>query len=293
MLVGFVFIGACQKSTQKDSNSIDLNAVAVAEENHEKAECCNVIDASGMTLETRILPWENFKRTDETADSFAKYLRSLPLKPDGAEVLYYDGLIKPNDNTYSAVIDLKIGNKNLHQCADAVMRLRAEYLWEQKRYQEIHFNFTNGFRVDYSKWMKGQRIELEGNRSFWVDKAAPSNTYKSFWKYLEVIFNYAGTLSLSKELTNVNIEEVKIGDVFILGGSPGHAVLVIDMAVHMETGKKTFLLAQSFMPAQEIQILQNPNNSELSPWYVASEIGDQLITPEWIFTAKDLKRFVE
>ena len=47
------------------------------------------------------------------------------------------------------------------------------------------------------------------------------------------------------------------------------------------------------MPAQETQILQNPNNIELSPWYSVSEIGEKLYTPEWTFSSKDLKRFKE
>lgn len=63
----------------------------------------------------------------------------------------------------------------------------------------------------------------------------------------------------------VTIEETKIGDVFIKGGFPGHAVMVVDIAVDESTQEKVFLLAQSYMPAQEIQILKNPNNSHLSP----------------------------
>ena len=59
---------------------------------------------------------------------------------------------------------------------------------------------------------------------------------------------------------------MKIGDVFIKGGSPGHAVTIVDIAINPKTNKKVFLLAQSYMPAQEIKILKNPNNSELSPW---------------------------
>ncbi|MEZ4798767.1 MAG: DUF4846 domain-containing protein [Flavobacteriales bacterium] len=57
-----------------------------------------------------------------------------------------------NYDVYDAVVDLEIGTKDLHQCADAVMRLRAEYLWVTQQYDKIHFNFTNGFRVDYTEW---------------------------------------------------------------------------------------------------------------------------------------------
>ena len=124
--------------------------------------------------------------------SFAAYLRNLPLKPHGAEVKLFDGRTKPNRNVYVAVVDMKIGKKNLHQCADAVMRLRAEYLWKQGQYEDIHFNLSNGFRVDYSEWMKGKRIAVSGNKTSWVEKAAPSNTYQTFWQYMETCFQLCG-----------------------------------------------------------------------------------------------------
>ena len=116
------------------------------------------IKPNGNTLATRFQPPNGFERIKATDNSFAHYLRNLPLKPAGTEVKFYDGSVKPNYDVYEAVIDLPIGKKDLHQCADAVMRLRAEYLWKQKKYDQIHFNFTNGFRVDYSEWMQGKRI---------------------------------------------------------------------------------------------------------------------------------------
>jgi hypothetical protein len=46
------------------------------------------------------------------------------------------------------------------------------------------------------------------------------------------------------------------------------------------------------MPAQEIQLLKNPNNEGLSPWYSLSFSGD-LYTPEWTFSQDELKRFID
>lgn len=46
------------------------------------------------------------------------------------------------------------------------------------------------------------------------------------------------------------------------------------------------------MPAQEIQVLRNPGDSRLSPWYEAA-FGKTLVTPEWIFAASDRRRFKE
>jgi len=252
----------------------------------------NRIEPAGKTIETRFFPPMGFERTTAQAHSFAAYLRQLPLKPHGTEVRLHNKEVKPDYGVYDAVVDLEIGTKDLHQCADAVMRLRAEYLWNQERYDQIHFNFTNGFRVDYTEWMQGKRMIVKGNSTYWSDAGTPSNTYTDFWNYMELIFTYAGTLSLSKELEPASLADLQIGDVFIQGGSPGHAVMVVDVAINPKSKKKVFLLAQSYMPAQEIQILKNPNDEGISPWYSA-DIDYQLDTPEWTFNTTDLKRFEE
>lgn len=248
----------------------------------------SMLNVSGMTIQTRFGLPEGFVRDSTT--SYGNNLRNLPLLESGTLVKLFDGRSKGNQSAHEAVIDLPIGKKDLHQCADAVMRLRAEHLWNEKQYSLIHFNLTNGFRVDYTEWMKGKRVIVDGNKTYWKATTNPSNTYKDFWKYMEFIFTYAGTLSLSKELKSINIEELKIGDAFIKGGSPGHAVIVVDVAVHQKTKKKIFILAQSYMPAQRIQVLKNYNSQEMSPWY-SEDFGDFLETPEWTFKSSELMRF--
>ena len=52
------------------------------------------------------------------------------------------------------------------------------------------------------------------------------------------------------------------------------------------------MIAQSYMPAQELQVLKNPDDAKLSPWY-SSDFGEVLQTPEWTFRKTDLKRFRE
>ena len=283
-----LLLQACgQNTNQTQTSNQDTLSESKTDTINNKVQ---IINPDGETIETRINPPEGFQRIATAENSFAKYLRQLPLKPHDSQVLYYNGSPKPNYNVYDAVVNLKIGKRDLHQCADAVMRLRAEYLWRQKQYDKIHFNFTNGFRVDYSEWMKGKRIVVKGNKTYWTQSGTPSNTYQDFWKYMEIIFSYAGTLSLEKELKPVEINNMKIGDIFILGGSPGHAIIVVDMAINPKTKEKIFLLAQSYMPAQEIQILVNPNNNKLSPWYSVN-FGEILNTPEWKFHKTDLKRF--
>jgi len=247
-------------------------------------------DPEGKSIGERFAVPEGYRRIKTDSASFAEYLRELPLRPVGAQVTYFDGRIKPNINIYDAVVDLSIGKRDLHQCADAVIRLRAEYFFQEEKYDSIGFNFTNGFKADYYNWRKGKRIVVNGNKVFWKPTSQPSDGYQSFWKYLEMVFSYAGTASLEKEMKTALVEEMKIGDVFIQGGFPGHAVIVVDMAIHETTGKKVFLLAQSYMPAQEIQVLKNPNSANLSPWY-STDFSNTLITPEWKFKKTDLKRF--
>ncbi|WP_027419276.1 DUF4846 domain-containing protein [Crocinitomix catalasitica] len=249
----------------------------------------DIIDEVGKTILTRFNVPQGYERIASADNSFGAYLQNLPLKPHGSLVKYYSGEEKSNYGVYEAVVDLEIGKRDLHQCADAIMRLWAEYWWEREIYEPIHFNFTNGFRVDYTEWMKGKRISVKGSKASWYQKGSASNTYNDFWKYMEIVFSYAGTLSLSKELKPVHINDMQIGDIFIQGGSPGHAVIVVDMAIDTVNDKKVYMLAQSYMPAQEIQILKNTSGDE-SPWYVLSDV-ESFRTPEWTFKSTDLKRF--
>ena len=251
-----------------------------------------LINKNGKTIEERFLLPEGYERTEADENSFSSYLRKLPLKPYNTEVRLYNGTLKSNQDVHMAVIDMGIGDRDLLQCADAIIRLKAEYLYQMQEYDKIHFNFTNGFRVDYSKWIQGYRVVVEGNRTYWKKTAAPSNTYDNFKDYLNLIYTYAGTLSLSKELKTIEYRDISTGDIFIQGGSPGHAVIVVDLAINKATGKKIYMLAQSYMPAQEIHVLKNPENSN-SPWYELNPNDKIIQTPEWTFYSHDLKRFGE
>ncbi len=244
-----------------------------------------------QTIRQRIPPPRGFERVPTEPGSFAEWLITLPLKPEGSPVMLWDGRKKPNQNAHHAVIALDVGDRDLQQCADAIIRLRAEYLWAVKHYSDIHFNFTSGDRADYEKWSEGYRPRVSNNDVTWVKSAAPDKSYDGFRKYLDTLFQYAGTASLSAELVSVpQVERMAIGDVFIRGGFPGHAVIVVDMVQSRDEKKRLFLLAQSYMPAQDIHVLSNPTDSNLSPWYEL-EFGDELVTPEYTFLRSELKRF--
>jgi hypothetical protein len=208
---------------------------------------------------------EGFTRVEVAKNSFGEWLRNISLKKS-KKVYLYDGSEKKDQSAQYAVLNISVGNKDLQQCADAIMRLRAEYLYEQKRFAEINFRDNN-------------------NRSY--SFGFPSDR-DHFNKYLEKVFSYCGTLSLEKQLYPVkNVNEMQIGDVLIEGGSPGHAMLVVDVAI--KDKKKIYMLAQGYMPAQDIHIVINPANPELSPWYEMNE--KTIYTPGWVFSTGHFKKW--
>jgi hypothetical protein len=214
----------------------------------------------------------------------------LPLKPGRPQVMLHNGAPKGNQDAHYAVLNIDVGTKDLQQCADAVMRLRAEFLYSEQMDSLISFNFTSGDPCPWSKWKQGLRPKIQGNTVSWQGGGATGRSYTNFKSYLEKVFTYAGTASLTKQLKRVDDpSQIQIGDVFIQGGFPGHAVIVVDVAEEQGSGKRKFLLAQSYMPAQEMHVLQNPEGGS-SPWYEARSKG-MLYTPEWSFEFTDLKRF--
>ena len=246
------------------------------------------INESGMTLLERFPSPKDSKRTMLEEGSFGEYLRNLPLKAYGEQVTYFNGGKKP-DRAYISVVDQDITKRNLQQCADAIMRLKGEYHYARGEYGKIAFHFVNGFLCDFKTWSEGNTVTMEGNKTFWTKKSSNDTSYESFRKYMDLVHAYASTLSLEDELQPVNTMEMNVGDVFVKGGSPGHAIIVVDMAENLVSGKKYFMLAQSYMPAQETQILRNLNEPSLSPWYELKE--GSLKTPEWQFEEGSLKRF--
>ncbi|MCI4668241.1 MAG: DUF4846 domain-containing protein [Bacteroidia bacterium] len=242
------------------------------------------------SLQNRIPVPEGFQRVKLEKSSFGHWLRNIPLLEGKPDVMLFNGEKKWNQSAHHAVVNIDIGKRDLQQCADAVMRLYAEYHYSNKNYQDIHFNYTSGHKVDFSRWTRGIRPLVSGNSVNFRQYSRKGDDYPNFKAYMTAIFNYAGTYSLEKELKKVDsIQHIQAGDVFIKGGFPGHAVIVMDVAEYPATGERAFLLAQSYMPAQNIHILKNPSNSSSNPWYIAKE--GELRTPEWNFPQGSLKRF--
>lgn len=217
---------------------------------------------------------EGYSRISTDSNSFTHFLRQLPIRQNSNTVYLYNGDEKGNQSAQYRVIDLPVGDKNLQQCADVCMRLWADYLRQQKRYEDIHFNFLS-----------------DGKPRYYTEKVGTDRSETAYRDYMEWIFNYSNTRSLFSELETVEVQDLQPGDIFIKTGNPyGHAVMVADMAENAQ-GKKVFLLVQGYMPAQDIHVLNNFEAQGMSPWY-STNFGDNLRTPEYYFNGNyAIKRF--
>lgn len=129
VLISFTFLTSCGQTNSnvpKDATSSNSN------------EQLKRIDSTAKTIATRFSTPTGYERKTYEKNTFQYYLSNFPLKPIDAKVYYYNGELKPNTDVYVSVLNIDVGNKDLQQCADAVIRLRAEYLYGQKRYNEIH-----------------------------------------------------------------------------------------------------------------------------------------------------------
>ena len=224
------------------------------------------------SLAARFAPPPGAHRVAVTDGSFGDFLRNLPLLPRGAPVKLWNGALKSRQDVHAAVVDLDVPPRDLQQCADTIMRLWAEYRFAKER--PIAFHPDPG---------KARTLAFRGH-----DR-------KAFMRWMINVFAEAGSMSLASELKPI-AGGVQPGDVLIQGGYPGHAVIVLDVAVSEDGKRRWLLLGQSYMPAQQLHVLVDEKSPTLSPWYDAAALTSPtgLRTPEWRpFFARDVRRFAD
>ncbi|MDR0288132.1 MAG: DUF4846 domain-containing protein [Clostridiales bacterium] len=246
-----------------------------------------LINAEGLTVDSRFLPPENCVKVNPEEGSFAGFLVNRPLKIYGEPALLYNGQIN-KDASEVGVFTYDLTNSDLEQCADSLIRLRAEYLYSKDEYDKISFKFVSGFECDYMTWVAGYRISVSGNDVQWVEGGTKDDySYENFRKYLDIVDTYASTISLQRDLEKVSFDDVNIGDIFVKGGSPGHTVIIVDMAVNTVTGEKMLLIAEGNTPATQMYIVPNKSTN---PWFAFKE-GKELDINGWHCSQEDLRRF--
>ena len=218
-------------------------------------------------------PW-GYERINGDDAAYSEFLRLLPLKHRGSNVMLYSGGESRFQSLNYAVVDMPLLS-NAEQCADVCIRLRAEYLFNSGQYGKIHFRNVNGKTMSYS-----------GGASRRV-----------FNSYLRNVYGLASTYSLSREMKQRPFTEIQPGDVFVYAAVDrpgnhkyGHAVMVVDVAVN-KNGRKAFLLAEGNTPARDIHVMCNFENPFRSPWFFLDDDADMLILSIFPYKSNELRHF--
>lgn len=243
---------------------------------------------ASQTLAARFAVPAGCRRVAVAPGTWGEWLRYLPLRAAGTKARLYNVKLKDRPDVVAAVVDIDVGGQDLQQCADAVIRLRAEHLFSHDP-TKVHFHLTTGYDFWFSDYVAGRTFQVRGNEVSPAARPAEAPSHAALARYLLPTFGYAGTRSLSRELRPVPLADVEPGDVLIHGGAPGHAVLVVDVAENPTTKQQYMLLAQSYMPAQSIHVLR-PGRGQ-SAWFAVAAVEGVVRTPEWDFRADELKRF--
>jgi hypothetical protein len=156
-----------------------------------------------IALGARIPPPKGVTRPVLAGDSFGAWLRGLPLEPGRPAVHLFDGSLERHQNAHAAVVDIDVGAQDLQQCADAVIRLRAEFLFAAGRGDRIRVRFENGGTAAFNDWARAERPQVRGSEVTWKPSARAASDHAALTGYLAAIFTYASIRLLAKELDHV------------------------------------------------------------------------------------------
>lgn len=249
-----------------------------------------LINKDSKTILSRVNVPKGYSRVIYTKGSFQEYLRNYELKSFGSKIVNYDNSKYFWQGGHIGILEVPAPKNGLQQCADALIRIRSEYLWNNNRKDDIGFNFTSGDYCSWKKYAEGYRPKINGNKVTFHKTASTDVSKTNFYKYLNLIYTYSGTLSLYNELNTIeDTKTLQIGDMLIKGGTPGHIVMICDEVVN-DKGEKLYLLFQGNTPAQSVHLVKNLQNPEISPWYKL-EKDEEISVSNYTFSSSKFVRF--
>ena len=143
----------------------------------------------------------------------------------------------------------------------------------------------------WEQYSNGYRAIVTGNDVAFAKTKSEDDSYQNFRKYLDAVYNYAGTISLNKETTSIsNDDDIKAGDILVTPGSPGHALIIVGKAINANN-ESIYLLAEGYTPAQSIHIITN-RGTDINPWYKLSTKNAETPTARYTFTPTNIRRLL-
>jgi hypothetical protein len=144
--------------------------------------------------------------------------------------------------------------------------------------------------MSWARYQRGDRFVAQGNTLVWNAAAArPDTSRAGFRRFLDAVFTYSNTIAIARDGHPLTPAELAPGDFFVQGGSPGHAVLVLDVATSSD-GKRRALLGQGYMPAQSFQVLRSTERAPHAAWFELDP-DKPVATPFWApFAWSSLRR---
>lgn len=219
------------------------------------------------SLEQRFPTPPGYTRVKVPGGSFSEWLRTLPMAPEGTPAKSFDGkeTLAADDDYLAGVVAIDTGTPDLQQSSDVIIRLHAEYLWSRGEKDKISYLSATKLNMPFSRWEKGQRLIPQGPNVFWVIKGKPSEVdHPEFRKYLDAVFNWANSTSLSPRSTAVEEpKDLVAGDFFLQSVEPNHVAVVLDVA-EKPSGERVALLGQARNPAESIHVVRP---GKATPWF--------------------------
>lgn len=215
-------------------------------------------------IEQAFLPPQGFDRINVPENSFAAYLRTLPIVKDSINVLDFQNRIrvKSSDSTLAGVVPVDISGKRLWQCMDIIIRLHVDYLMQAED-PNIIYPLPDGTMLSLKDWQRGIRPVFHGLKFEKILKARADSSANNFERYLNTIFEYSGTQTFWHFYKDIALADISPGDFIVKKGKKSHAVLIVDMAEN-NLHEKIVLIGQGDTPACQFYLLKQKNGN---PWF--------------------------
>jgi hypothetical protein len=220
-----------------------------------------------------------YQRVELEDGSFGAFLRELPLAAPGTPVLSHRGatILHQDHPNLAAVAAIDVGDADLQQCADSIIRLHAEWAFARGR-RDHSYRGASGLELPFSRYLKGERLVYRDKQLSWQSRGKPRRAdHITLRDYLDSVFAWANTGSLANQAQKIPREQLRPGDFFVVPGGPGHAVLILDVAAGPD-GRLALLLGQGFMPAQNFQVLRPAPGQA---WFIVEPADQAVATPFW------------